>query len=150
MWNGGTSGGAGGGGFSAQFPLPTWQAAAKITPPSGGGRGVPDVSGDADPQTGFQILVDGKSIVIGGTSAVAPLWSALIALLNQKRGKTPGFRHPFLYAIPKTAGAFHDIVAGSNGAFAAAPGWDAATGLGSRSGTALVKQLGVGTSTTST
>jgi kumamolisin len=141
VWNDGAKGGAGGGGFSNQFPLPAWQASAGIKPPAGGGRGVPDVSGDADPETGYNVLIDGDSMVIGGTSAVAPLWSGLIALLNQKRGKPLGFLQPTLYALPKTAGAFHDIVTGSNGAFSASPGWDAASGLGSPDGENLLKAL---------
>src|SRR5208283_4428122 len=105
--------------FSNQFPLPAWQASANIKPSSGGGRGVPDVSGDADPLTGYNVLVDGKSLVIGGTSAVAPLWSGLVALLNQKLGRPLGFLQPTLYALPQTAGAFRDIVTGTNGAFPA-------------------------------
>ena len=63
--------------------------------------GVPDVAGDADPESGYQVLVDGKSMVIGGTSAVAPLWSGLIALLNQKLGKPLGFIQPTLYGLPQ-------------------------------------------------
>ena len=142
VWNDGAQGGAGGGGFSAQFiPLPTYQSSAHIQPPAGLGRGVPDVSGDADPQTGYKVLVDGQSLVIGGTSAVAPLWSGLIALLNQKLGKPLGFLQPLLYAIPSSAGAFHDITVGSNGAFPAKTGWDAATGLGSPSGAKLLQAL---------
>jgi kumamolisin len=141
VWNDGTQGGAGGGGFSVQFPLPPWQAAAKITPPSGGGRGVPDVSGDADPQTGYNVLVDGQSLVIGGTSAVAPLWSGLIALLNEKLGRPVGFLQPALYALSKKADAFHDITSGSNGSFSAGPGWDAASGLGSPLGENLLQAL---------
>jgi kumamolisin len=141
VWNDGARGGAGGGGFSVQFPLPSWQAAAKITPPAKGGRGVPDVSGDADPQTGYTILVDGQSMVIGGTSAVAPLWSGLIALLNQKRGKPLGFLQPAIYSLANSAGAFHDITQGSNGAFSAGPGWDAASGWGSPSGKKLMAAL---------
>jgi len=141
VWNDGAQGGAGGGGFSDQFPLPPWQANAKIKPPTGGGRGVPDVSGDADPQTGYRVLVDSQSLVIGGTSAVAPLWSGLIALLNQKLGKPQGFLQPILYQLPPTDGAFHDITAGSNGAFSAGPGWDPTTGLGSPSGEKLLQAL---------
>ena len=72
VWNDGAQGGAGGGGFSNQFPLPAWQSSANVKPPAGGGRGVPNVSGDADPQTGYNVLVDGRALVIGGTSAVAP------------------------------------------------------------------------------
>jgi len=149
VWNDGAQGGAGGGGFSNQFPLPAWQSSASVKPPSGGGRGVPDVAGDADPETGYKVLVDGKSLVIGGTSAVAPLWSGLIALLNEKLGKPLGFLQPTLYGLPGTAGAFNDITSGSNGAFAAGPGWDAATGLGSPSAGNLLKALSGGASTIS-
>jgi kumamolisin len=146
VWNDGSGGGAGGGGFSTQFPLPAWQASAKIKPPSGGGRGVPDVAGDADPETGYSILVDGQSLVIGGTSAVAPLWSALIALLNAKLGKPLGFLQPVIYGLPASADAFNDITSGSNGAFSAGPGWDAASGLGSPSGQNLLNALSTTTS----
>jgi len=142
VWNDGAKGGSTGGGFSVQFPLPSFQASAGVKPPSGGGRGVPDVSGDADPESGYQILVDGKSEVIGGTSAVAPLWSGLIALLNQKLGQPVGFLLPALYALSSSTKAFHDITQGSNGSFSAGPGWDACTGLGSPSGENLLAALG--------
>ncbi|MGA2602410.1 MAG: S53 family peptidase, partial [Bryobacteraceae bacterium] len=148
VWNDGAQGGAGGGGYSNQFPLPAYQASDNIKPPSGGGRGVPDVCGDADPETGYQVLVDGKSLVIGGTSAVAPLWSGLIALLNQKLGKSVGFLQPVLYGLPQTADAFNDITQGSNGAFSAGPGWDPTTGLGSPSGENLLTALSGGDTTT--
>lgn len=141
VWNDGAQGGAGGGGFSVQFPQPAYQTSAKIKPPAGGGRGVPDVSGDADPETGYNVLVDGQKMVIGGTSAVAPLWSGLIALLNQKLGKPLGFLQPSIYALPAADDAFHDITQGSNGAFSAGPGWDAASGLGSPSGKNLLTAL---------
>ena len=77
---------------------------------------------------------------------MAPLWSGLIALLNQKLGKPLGFLQPALYGLPKTAAAFHDIVTGSNGAFSAGPGWDACSGLGSPEGENLLKALSAGTS----
>ena len=141
VWNDGAQGGATGGGFSGQFPLPSWQASASVKPPSGGGRGVPDVSGDADPESGYQVLVDGKSMVIGGTSAVAPLWSGMIALLNEKLGKPLGFLQPALYGLASSTKAFRDITQGSNGSFSAAPGWDACTGLGSPSGENLLAAL---------
>lgn len=141
-WNDGAQGGAGGGGYSSQFAQPSYQSSAGIKPPAGGGgRGVPDVSGDADPETGYQVLVDGESMVIGGTSAVAPLWSALIALINQKRGSSVGFLQPLIYALPAKADAFHDITSGSNGAFSAGPGWDPVTGLGSPSAENLLDAL---------
>jgi kumamolisin len=140
VWNDGAQGGATGGGYSVQFPLPSWQAGVK--PPSGGGRGVPDVAADADPESGYQVLVDGKSMVIGGTSAVAPLWSGLIALLNEKLGKPLGFLQSSLYGLSSSTQAFHDITQGSNGSFLAGPGWDACTGLGSPSGGNLLVALG--------
>jgi kumamolisin len=150
VWNDGASGGASGGGYSVQFPLPAWQAAIDIKPPSGGGRGVPDVSGDADPETGYNVEVDGTSMVLGGTSAVAPLWSSLIALLNQKLGKPLGFLQPTLYALPASDDAIHDIVTGNNGAFSAGPGWDAASGLGSPDGANLLKALSASSPTKKT
>lgn len=133
----------GGGGYSAQFPLPSWQATAGIGSPANGGRGVPDVSGDADPNTGYSVSVDGYATAIGGTSAVAPLWSGLIALMNQRLGQRLGFLQPALYALPTSAGAFRDIVSGTNGSFSAAAGWDACTGLGSPNGTGLSNALSV-------
>jgi kumamolisin len=138
-----------GGGYSTQFPLPTWQSAVGVKPPGKLGRGVPDVAGDADPQTGYNVLVDGKSMVIGGTSAVAPLWSGLIALLNQKLGKPLGFLQPAIYALPASDKAFHDITQGSNGAFSAGPGWDPTTGLGSPNGANLLPALAGGNTVTS-
>jgi kumamolisin len=149
VWNDGGQGGASGGGYSAQFPLPTWQQSAGIKPPSGGGRGVPDVAGDADPETGYQVRVDGQSMVIGGTSAVAPLWSGLIALLNQKLGKPLGFLQPTLYGLAASTKALNDITKGSNGSFSAGPGWDATTGLGSPEGANLLKALNGAGATTS-
>jgi len=135
--------GATGGGVSNVFPLPSWQANANVPAHSvsTGGRGVPDVAGDADPETGYQVRVDGKSLVIGGTSAVAPLFAGLIALNNQQNGKSAGFIQPQIYAA-KASSAFHDIVSGNNGAFSAGPGWDACTGLGSPIGVKLIALLG--------
>jgi kumamolisin len=134
--------GATGGGVSNQFPLPSWQANAKVPNPtaSTGGRGVPDVSGDADPTTGYSIRVDGQTMVIGGTSAVAPLWAGLIAVANQQLGTQVGFIQPAIYAA-KAAAAFNDITQGDNGAFSAGPGWDACTGLGSPKAAALIPLL---------
>ena len=136
VWNDGTQGGATGGGFSTLFPLPAWQTGAGI---AGSGRGVPDVAGDAAPESGYNILVDGQQEVVGGTSAVAPLWAALVALINQKKGTPVGLVNAALYA---DASDFHDIVQGNNGAYKAAKGWDACTGLGSPNGVALAAALG--------
>jgi len=132
VWNEQPKGGATGGGVSDVFPLPSWQSKANVPKPtnSAGGRGVPDVAGDADPATGYIIRVDGKTMVIGGTSAVAPLWAGLIALANQLNGTSAGFINPTIYTA-KASSAFRDILATNNGAFKAGPGWDPCTGLGS-------------------
>ena len=143
VWNSGAGNGASGGGVSDHFPLPAYQAGAKVpvsvNPAHFKGRGVPDIAGDADPATGYQIHVDGKDAVFGGTSAVAPLWAALIALINEQLGKHVGFLNTTLYA--KGASGLHDITSGTNGAYQAAAGWDACTGLGSPSGQALLTAL---------
>ena len=126
-----------------QSILPGWQAAAGVPPsanPGGrAGRGVPDVSGDADPQTGYRVLADGVESVVGGTSAVAPLWAGLIALLNEALGRPAGFLNPLLYGALR--GTLRDITSGDNGAYAAGRGWDACTGLGSPDGAALLRGL---------
>ncbi len=150
--------GAGGGGVSDQFPLPTWQANAGVPARAGGssasggssgssgssGRGVPDVAGNADPTTGYQIYSGGKAQVVGGTSAVAPLWAALVSRLAEATGQRFGLAQPALYAgvTPGTdVPGFRDITSGNNGAYAAGPGWDACSGLGSPDGTALLTRL---------
>jgi len=137
--------GATGGGISDVFPLPSYQSAAGVpasaNPNHNAGRGVPDVAGDADPNTGYVTLVDGQPDVIGGTSAVAPLWAGLIALINESMGKPVGFINPLLYQTPK--GDFNSITSGNNGAYSAGPGWNACTGLGSPIGAAIAAALGV-------
>ena len=115
--------GATGGGYSAYFARPDYQYKA-VTQPD---RGVPDLAGDADPETGYQVLVDGQSTVIGGTSAVAPLMAALIACVNQRTGTPVGFINPTVYGHPE---AFRDVTSGDNDGEAAGPGWDACTGMG--------------------
>jgi kumamolisin len=142
VWNAQPQGGATGGGVSNTFPLPTWQASSKVPKPTdpGGGRGVPDVAGDADPASGYVVRVDGKTFVIGGTSAVAPLWAGVIAVANQQHGKSAGFIQPAIYAAQGN-GAFRDIVEGNNGSFVASTGWDACTGLGSPIAPQLIKAI---------
>lgn len=142
VWN--DKEGAGGGGVSALFPLPAWQTGIKplakpaihIT-----GRGVPDVAGLADPETGFDIIdVTGKQLeTIGGTSASTPLWASLIARINKALGANVGFFNPLLYS--KGAKSLNDITQGNNGRFIAAPGWDACTGWGSPNGVKLLSAL---------
>jgi kumamolisin len=146
VWNDGTSGGATGGGVSTTFALPTWQANAGVpaAPGGGTGRGVPDVAGNADPNTGYQILVDGEQVVIGGTSAVAPLWAALTSMLVQSLGSDLGLVQQSLYAGIEPAepvDGLRDITVGSNGAYSAGPGWDACSGLGVPEGTTLLARL---------
>jgi kumamolisin len=140
-----------GGGVSRYFALPSYQnqAGVPIQPETKfAGRGVPDVAGDADPATGYKVRVDGQDEVVGGTSAVAPLWAALIALSNQQSGKSAGLVNTALYA---NASAFRDITQGNNGSGSGAPsysakaGWDACTGLGTPNGAAVAKVLGGGT-----
>jgi len=140
-------GGASGGGFSTSFAVPTWQSSA--LPSGSSGRGVPDVSGDASPESGYNVVVDGQQEVVGGTSAVAPLYAGLIALVNQQLAQqgspSAGFINPTLYL---NASAFNDITQGNNGAYSAGPGWDACTGLGSPKGTSIVTALTTTTTTT--
>ncbi|MBV9180611.1 MAG: peptidase S53, partial [Acidobacteria bacterium] len=135
--------GATGGGVSEVFALPNYQQNANIPAAPNGfsGRGVPDVAADADPQSGYSVLVDGNATVIGGTSAVAPLWAGLLARINQGLGKNVGHLNPLLYSSSGES-TFHDITAGSNGEYAARPGWDACTGLGTPDGNALYLALG--------
>ena len=146
VWNDLPSDGATGGGVSATFPLPSWQANANV-PPSVNpgnfvGRGTPDVAGDADPATGYDVQVDGSQFAVGGTSAVAPLWAGLIALFNQALGKPVGYLNPNLYqTVHSAASAFRDITAGNNGDYKAGKGWDACSGWGSPDGTAILQAL---------
>jgi kumamolisin len=134
-----------GGGVSAYFAIPNYQANVNVpvsaNPPHKAGRGVPDVAGDADPNTGYRVRADGSDFVVGGTSAVAPLWAGLIALINQKLGKPVGYVHPLLYKQGLAAGGFNDILHGSNGAYQASPGWDPCTGLGTPKGSTLAGAL---------
>ncbi len=149
VWNE-HDGWATGGGVSEFFPLPAYQKSVgvpkSINPGGKVGRGVPDVSGNADSNTGFIIRVDGSDQVIGGTSAVAPLWAGLVALLNSGRTQTVGFITPKLYGIKSSTNALRDITDGDNGVnkvpgYKAKPGWDACTGLGSPNGENLLAAL---------
>jgi kumamolisin len=135
-WNDGAHGGASGGGYSTVYPLPSWQTG--VAGVTGTMRGVPDVAGDADPETGYQVSVDGTATVIGGTSAVAPLYAGLFALINQSLGTRVGFVNPTLYA---NGAAFTDITSGNNNGYDAGPGWDPVTGLGSPIGNSLLAAL---------
>jgi kumamolisin len=153
VWHSGPNEGTGGG-VSRFFPLPDYQKNASIpfvrNPRGRVGRGVPDVSGNAASESGYRILCDGQAFPdpnhkppippIGGTSAVAPLWAGLTALLNQKLGWQLGFINPLLYELAGS-GAFQDIMQGNNGDYKAVPGWDPCTGLGSPNGEELLLSL---------
>jgi kumamolisin len=134
VWNndpGNTSGHGTGGGYSTLFqPMPPWQLGA----PHGGGRMVPDVAANADPNTGYKIILHGVETPIGGTSAVAPLYAGLFAAFGTKLG----FISPELW---QNHLCFNDITVGDNGAFRALVGPDPCTGLGSPIGTKLASLL---------
>lgn len=144
-WNNGEGRGAGGGGVSPDA-VPDYQTGLKIPENANKtgvpGRGVPDIAGNADPATGYRIRVGGSEQIIGGTSAVAPLYSALAVRLNEGLGGTRqvGFMNPFLYknGMAGTAPFFNDITSGTNNGYNTNPGWDAVTGWGSVNGEKLL------------
>ena len=131
------------GGVSAKFTAtPPWQASADIPKKTGrDGRGVPDIAAKADLQDGYEIVVGGFHVAMGGTSASAPLWASLIALIGQHRGKRIPWLAPELYT-KEFRSAVRDITSGNNGHFHAEPGWDACTGWGSPIGTKLLAAIG--------
>lgn len=136
VWNdnpGQTDGEGTGGGYSTLFPVQSFQIGAPPAPANtqfGSGRMVPDVAGDADPNTGYNIFVHGAATVVGGTSAVAPLYAGLFAALGVKLG----FVTPTLWQNQK---AFNDITQGNNGSYSAAVGPDPCSGIGSPIGTSI-------------
>lgn len=165
-WNDGFYGGATGGGVSEVFSTPSYQKAAGLDPQSVNpgektGRGVPDVSAAADPKTGYIIRVNQEYKVAGGTSAAAPLWAGLIALINEKLKRRTGFLNPFLYKThwPDTSKntakntvthtvkhTFNSVKQGNNSilgvpGYSAAQGWNACTGWGSPNGENLLEAL---------
>jgi kumamolisin len=146
VWNDDVQTSATGGGVSDVFDLPAWQDGAGVPRSSnpGGriGRGLPDVAGNASPSTGYRVRVDFLSFVVGGTSAVSPLWAGLVARFNQRLEMPVGWLNPLLYGPVAGSGAFHDITSGNNGEYPAAEGWDACTGWGSPIGSKLLEALG--------
>jgi kumamolisin len=131
------------GGFSRHFSVPAWQTVAADEAgrvQQRAGRGVPDVS--AQQQPGYPIVFDGAHHCALGTSAVAPMWAALIARVNERLGVNAGFFAPLLYA--NGAAAHRDVLAGNNGAFDAHAGWNPVTGLGVPDATALEAVLRAG------
>jgi sugar lactone lactonase YvrE len=118
-----------GGGISAVFSRPSWQAGTGV--PAGSMRCVPDVAAAADPNFGAEIVVGGKTLVAGGTSWATPVWSAFCALINQQRGSTGplGLLNPRIYPLIGTS-SFRDITTGNNGSYQATAGYDLCTGIG--------------------
>ncbi len=142
-----------GGGFSRFYQRPAYQ---QILPPAvqnllGNRRGVPDISGVADPQTGLAFYLDGQWSLAGGTSASAPLLAGIMAIANQMAGHPLGFINPTLYKLATSkayAQDFHDITIGDNTniranvtGYPAVPGWDPVTGLGTPNAAKLLPDL---------
>lgn len=120
----------GGGGYSKYYSAPWWQRAPNFGSAS---RGTPDVSMDANKDTGMFVVSQAKDFKIGGTSIGTPIWADVVSLMNQVSGHPLGFVSPLLYQISNTpayAKSFFDITSGNNGYYNATKGWDAATGLG--------------------
>ncbi|ATB35428.1 Kumamolysin [Cystobacter fuscus] len=157
---------ASGGGISKMFPLPNYQRSAQVLPAitrrwnkftlaetsSYAGRGTPDVAANADMLTGYQIFFDGQPAVGGGTSAAAPMWAALVLLINQGLALNHGpkvrvgWLNPLLYSLCVTQKmkVIRPITQGSTGGYSASSKtpWNACTGLGTPIGDALAEALG--------
>jgi len=126
--------GGAGGGVSVTEPAPQWQLDAGVLGASTG-RGVPDISFDADPLSGALIVIGTQVGKVGGTSLAAPIFSGFWARLQSKHGNTLGFPAAPLYQYGHVAAdasaMFHDVTAGKNGVYSAGAGWDWASGFGS-------------------
>ncbi|MGI4790670.1 MAG: protease pro-enzyme activation domain-containing protein [Janthinobacterium lividum] len=158
-WNGGSvSNGAGGGGISTVWTIPSYQSGVVGSSASKGStthRNVPDVSLDADPNTGYAVYFQGGWTIYGGTSCAAPLWAAFTSLVNQKRAAAGssllGFANTSIYSTATSSAYmtdFHDIADGStNLYYPAVTGYDDATGWGSFNGANLLTALSGGTTT---
>ncbi|HTD38837.1 MAG TPA: S53 family peptidase [Candidatus Limnocylindrales bacterium] len=143
-WHGAT--GASGGGISTLFAVPRWQRGCTPSIEPLLRRGVPDVAGNGDPDSGYACFANRQLTSSAGTSAVAPLWAGLIARINENLGTRCGFVTPLLYASASRSGALRDVRLGDNGChtvhgYRAKRGWDACTGLGTPNGRALMRLL---------
>lgn len=147
------NGGATGGGYSAVFAKPDYQTAI-----SESGRGLPDISCNADPATGYQIIFQGRTAVVGGTSVSCPVFAAVVALTNQKRSQQG---MSVLSGLARTlyrqgiTSAYRDVTSGNNSfngvtGYNATQGWDACTGFGSLDATTLIEYLSQSTSSVDT
>jgi kumamolisin len=147
LWN---DNGASGGGISVTFPVPAWQrtVAVPVSVNDGHrGRGIPDVAGNADPFSGYPLIINGQlTTPVGGTSAVAPLYGGLAAVLNARLNNKVGFLNPVLYGL-SAPGVLRDVTCCDGNATDSAPGypvgvgWDATTGFGSINGRRLLAEL---------
>ena len=147
-WNSGGQGGATGGGVSDVFALPDWQLNVGVPAGKAGrpGRGVPDVAAAADPRNGYRVRIDGEESVVGGTSAAAPLWAGLVALLNEGLGHNLGYLNQRLYQEIGPAQVLRAITQGNNGSrtlveYPAGSGWNALAGWGAPDGQKLLDWL---------
>lgn len=147
VWNDGLGNGAGGGGVSQFWAIPSWQTNVS-TVYSKTHRNVPDVALNADTNTGYAIYYNGNWQIYGGTSCAAPLWAAFTACVNQSLAETKrpalGFANPILYALANGvsyATDFHDVTTGNNLYYQASAGYDNASGWGSFNGGNLYASL---------
>jgi kumamolisin len=124
-WNDNPLSSATGGGVSQHWP----------------GYQVPTIAGNADPETGYNVRVGGRNVVIGGTSAVAPLYAGLVLLLSEAVGQRLGERVDLTNTLLTNPGVCFDVTAGNNGAYRAGPGRDNTTGLGVVDGSKLLAVL---------
>lgn len=137
----GAQGVSSGGGYSSIFAQPYYQAGA-ITSLA---RASPDVSADANPYTGFVIVLEGGDVAIGGTSLASPLWAGMVADMDQFAGKSLGLLNPYLYSVYSNRSqydrAFHQVATGFNGEYQAGPGYNVVTGLGTPNLPALASAI---------
>ena len=138
VWNVNSFTSATGGGISKVFAKPSYQNI--LIYGLNNKRGVPDVAGNADPNTGYVLhsQSEGGRLIVGGTSAVSPLWSGLLGRINQSLGRSVGFVHPSIYA---NSSVCRDIIQGNNGFYSAGVGWDPCTGNGTPNGQLLLNLL---------
>lgn len=138
-WGHYNSNGASGGGVCESYPIPAYQS--KISPNFiVKGRYVPDVSGNADPETGYEITSDGQIQITGGTSAVAPLYASLCAIISSRLGQPVSNWHSVLYSDTSVT---VDVIGGDNQDYECTAGFDLVTGLGTIDGEKLLEALSV-------
>jgi kumamolisin len=104
------------------------------------------VAANADPFSGYNLVVSGHRVVVGGTSLATPFWAGAVALLNEGLGHSIGYLNPLIYRVAGPGGAFHDITDGDNSiggvvGYKAGRGWDAVSGWGSPDGEKLLQAL---------